>query len=319
MTTPGIEVVLEAVLVSVADNEPCILTVKESGKGRDGTLPGLPSGALDISVDRTLDRGLRRWVREQSGIDLGYVEQLYTFGDRFRHPGERGGGPRTLSIAYIALIGEEPPSASASWQAWYDFLPWEDHRLGAPDVIGTTIRPALTSWMAAASDQKEAALRAERTAVTFGLGTTPWDPVRVLERYELLYDVGLIAESHRGDKTRGGASDHSLPGKPMMLDHRRIAATALARLRGKLTYRPVVFELLPDSFTLLALQQLVEALAGVRLHKQNFRRLVERGGLVEGTGRHAPTGGRPAELYRFRREVLRERPRPGVGFSAPST
>ena len=61
----------------------------------------------------------------------------------------------------------------------------------------------------------------------------------------------------------------------MALDHRRILATALGRLRGKLKYRPVVFELLPSAFTLLQLQRVVEALAGVRLHKQNLRRLVE--------------------------------------------
>jgi hypothetical protein len=101
----------------------------------------------------------------------------------------------------------------------------------------------------------------------------------------------------------------------MALDHRRILATALGRLRGKLTYRPVVFELLPPTFTLWQLQRVVEALAGVRLHKQNFRRLVERGGLVEGTGQHdLSTGGRPAERFRFRREVLRERAAPGVGL-----
>jgi hypothetical protein len=41
---------------------------------------------------------------------------------------------------------------------------------------------------------------------------------------------------------------------------------------------------------------------------------VEKGGLVEGTGEQAQTGGRPAELFRFRREVLRERPAPGVGL-----
>ena len=45
-----------------------------------------------------------------------------------------------------------------------------------------------------------------------------------------------------------------------------------------------MFELLPATFTLLRLQRAVEALAGVPLHKQNFRRLVETGGLVEGTG-----------------------------------
>jgi hypothetical protein len=100
----------------------------------------------------------------------------------------------------------------------------------------------------------------------------------------------------------------------MALDHRRILATALGRLRGKIRYRPVVFELLPAAFTLLQLQRTVEALAGLRLHKQNFRRLVETAGLVEGTGQiESRTGGRPAELFRFRREVLRERLAPGVG------
>jgi hypothetical protein len=60
----------------------------------------------------------------------------------------------------------------------------------------------------------------------------------------------------------------------------------------------------------------VEALAGVRLHKQNFRRLVEQGGLVEGTGLIEPRAvGRPAELFGFRREALRERLAPGVGVS----
>ena len=77
----------------------------------------------------------------------------------------------------------------------------------------------------------------------------------------------------------------------------------------------MIFELIPETFTLLNLQRAVEALAGVHIHKQNFRRLVEQGGLVEGTGRRDHrTGGRPAELFRFRREVLLERPAPGVGL-----
>ncbi len=101
----------------------------------------------------------------------------------------------------------------------------------------------------------------------------------------------------------------------MALDNRRILSTALGRLRGKLRYRPVVFELLPPHFTLLMLQRAVEALAGVRLHKQNFRRLVITGGLVERTGRRDAGGrGRPAELFRFRQEVLLERTAPGVGI-----
>jgi hypothetical protein len=73
---------------------------------------------------------------------------------------------------------------------------------------------------------------------------------------------------------------------------------------------------MPASFTLLDLQRTVEAISGIQLHKQNFRRLVEDQGLVEGTGQlAAPARGRPAELFRFRREVLRERPAPGVRLS----
>ena len=73
-------------------------------------------------------------------------------------------------------------------------------------------------------------------------------------------------------------------GRPMMFDHRRILATAMSRLRGKLKYRPVIFELMPESFTLFDLQRVVEAILGSYLHKQNFRRLVENAGLVEPAG-----------------------------------
>jgi hypothetical protein len=74
---------------------------------------------------------------------------------------------------------------------------------------------------------------------------------------------------------------------------------------------------MPFSFILLELQRTVIAIFGIRLHKQNFRRLVEGQGLVEGTGKvSAQARGRPAELF-YRREVLRERPSPGVRLGAP--
>jgi hypothetical protein len=150
--------------------------------------------------------------------------------------------------------------------------------------------------------------RRERVDTTFGLGGAPWDPVKALERYELLYEAGLVGEAHRAGKPGPAAL-----GVECVLDHRRIMATALSRVRGKLTYRPLVFELLPTTFALSRLQRVVEALIGVRLHTQNFRRLVDATGLVEGTGRHeAPARGRPAELFRFRKEVLRERAAPGL-------
>src|SRR5258705_7183739 len=98
----------------------------------------------------------------------------------------------------------------------------------------------------------------------------------------------------------------------MRFDHRRIVATAMGRLRAKLKYRPVVFELLPPEFTLTELQRTVEAISGRHLHKQNFRRLVETGALVEPTGvMSTQTGGPPAPLFFLRPAVLQERPPPG--------
>ena len=82
-------------------------------------------------------------------------------------------------------------------------------------------------------------------------------------------------------------------------------------------YRPLIFELMPETFTLTSLQRMAEAISGRHLHKQNFRRLVESSAVVEATGETShTTGGRPAALFRFRREVLQERPAPGlrVGF-----
>jgi hypothetical protein len=306
---------LNAVIVAVTDEEPRLLTVEREEQGWGSARePSLPFGPLDPAGHRTLELGLRDWVREQTGLDLGYAEQLYTFGDRHRDPRERAGGPRVLSIAYLALVreGRVAGAGRARWRGFYEFLPWEDSRSGRPALADEVIAPALDRWVRRASDPKMRRARRERADITFGLRGAAFDTERVLDRYELLYEAGLVGETRR-DRAQAAGRGARL-GEAMALDHRRLLATALGRLRGKLKYRPVVFELLPPMFTLLRLQRVVEALAGVRLHKQNFRRLVEKGGLVEGTGvRETRPVGRPAELFRFRREVLRERLAPGVG------
>ena len=174
--------------------------------------------------------------------------------------------------------------------------------------------PALQAFAKSAPDAGSRATAARpRAGSCFGLDGLAWDEEKVLERYELLYEAGLVRKSS-ARRTRQDAGAGRAPlGTGMIFDHRRILATAIARLRGKMKYRPVVFELMPPSFTLLELQRTVEAMSGIRLHKQNFRRLVEDQGLVEGTGKFSTQArGRPAELFRFRREVLRERPAPGV-------
>jgi hypothetical protein len=258
-------------------------------------------GHLDDSVDRTLEQGVRRLVSSEAGLPVRYFEQLYTFGDRERVP-----GGRELAVAYLALARHQPVEGPSRprWRSCYELFPWEDWRAGRPHVIDDVVLPALGTWVGMAAPGQLGARR-ERAELTFSLGHGRWDPVRVLDRYELLYELGLVREAEQAPGL----------GLQLALDHRRIAAAALERLRGKLTYRPVVFEVLPESFTLSRLQQVVEAFGGQALHKQNFRRLVASANLVEPTGEaDQKTGGRPAELYRFRREVLRERPAPGLGL-----
>lgn len=151
--------------------------------------------------------------------------------------------------------------------------------------------------------------RQARVAINFGINGQAWNEELVLQRYELLFEAGLIEEAAR----RGLPMRGQVPGKAMAHDHRRILATGMARLRAKIKYRPVVFELMPPEFTLLQLQQTVEALAGRGLHKQNFRRLIEQQALVEETGQMtAGSAGRPAKLFRFRSDVLQERATAGT-------
>jgi hypothetical protein len=300
---------LSAAIVSVVDEQPSVLVVHHPGDADDA----LPFGPFDPLNHRTLDSGLRTWVSEQTYLDLGYAEQLYTFGDRGRHLVKAGEGPRVVSVGYLALTRATGASKAPGtlWRDWYRYFPWEDWRNERPAIVADHIVPALKAFVKAASNAAIADQRRERMRLCFGTDGIGWDEEKVLERYELLYEAGLAQEAARDGRTaemRGAAL-----GAGMMFDHRRILATAISRLRGKMKYRPVVFELMPPSFTLLELQRTVEAISGIRLHKQNFRRLVEGQGLVEGTGKVASYArGRPAELFRFRREVLSERPAPGV-------
>ena len=279
---------LIAVLTAVTGNDPRVMTVR-SGEA-------LPSGPFELG-HRTLQSGLREWIREQTAHPVGYLEQLYTFADRDRNNEILGG--RTISISYLGLVREQaaPGGGLPGWHGWYEYLPWEDHRKGRPAILDD-IGACLAAWVE--DDAARSGQRRRRVDFDFGMNGAGWNEDLVLQRYELLYEARLVAEA--------GCDGSRMFGRPMFADHRRILATGMARLRAKIKYRPVVFELMSENFTLLQLQKTVEALAGLTLHKQNFRRLIEQQDLVEETGgTESETGGRPAKLFRFRRAVLEER------------
>jgi len=317
---PAIEIGLNAAIVAVEADHPLILVVRS---GEASAADSLPFGPFDPLSHRTLETGLRAWVAEQTALKIGYVEQLYTFGDRGRHAAPGDTGPHLVSVGYLALTRESPEAAralaraGAHWRRWYEYFPWEDWRDGRPDLLDTELLPALRRWARTPPSENDAGRslgRRERLRLAFGDDGAPWDEERVLDRYELLYQAGFVAEALRDGRVRQSeAGPARLFGMPMRFDHRRILATAISRLRAKLKYRPVIFELMPPEFTLTELQRTVEAISGRHVHKQNFRRLVEGTDLVEPTGKHARQArGRPAKFFRFRREVLRERPAPGL-------
>jgi 8-oxo-dGTP diphosphatase len=93
---------------------------------------------------------------------------------------------------------------------------------------------------------------------------------------------------------------------PLAFDHAQILKYAITRLRYKLEYTAVGFQLLPDRFTLRELQEAFETVLGEKLDKGNFRSKLRKSGVVEATDGYMETGGRPARLYRFRDDAVAE-------------
>jgi 8-oxo-dGTP diphosphatase len=184
----------------------------------------LPGGF--VREDESLEEAARRELREETGIEKLYLEQLYTFGDIGRDP--RG---RVITVAYYALV-----------------------KLAAYDVN-------------AATDASSAA----------------WFPVA---------DVSRLA-----------------------FDHEKILEVALARLKAKVRYQPIGFELLPVKFALSELQHLYEAILETPLDKRNFRKkILSTGLLVELDEIQQDVAHRAARLYRFDDRKYRQLARRGFDF-----
>lgn len=313
-----------AVLVAITEHKARVLTVDQ------GKL--LPNGPL-MPLHRSLQAGVRQWVEEQTQQPLGYLEQLYTFVDTNRRNID---GHALVYVSYLGLVQEtqtQQLQSQALWRDWYDYFPWENHLGGIPDIIMGFIVPALLAWANRAEEEVVQQRRRQRIGLCWGVSESSlvtrdpqnidtdneitsdtayesgeWVAEHVLLRYEMLYEAGLIPEAPTyppSYQTGVSPTDWSqLMGIPMYYDHRRVIATAISRLRAKIEYRPLIFGLMPDVFTLSQLQQSVEALSGVRLHKQNFRRLLESQNLVTETGQSSSAQrGRPAKLYRFRHDI----------------
>ena len=280
---PPIEIGLTAAIVAVADRQPLILVVASDDPSEPD---GLPFGPFDPILHRTLDMGLRAWVEEQTPLKLGYVEQLYTFGDRGRHAHRGDVGPHLVSVGYLALtrIGVETVRGAVARRRELAAVvrvlplgglarrpPRPSRRRDSPGAAALGARPfRRRSRAAAAQPARARPPRLRRRGCALGRGARP-RPLRA----PLLGRPGAGSDPRRPAGAGRVRCRRRRPASPMRFDHRRILATAISRLRAKLKYRPVVFELMAPEFSLTELQHTVEAISGRHVHKQNFRRLVE--------------------------------------------
>lgn len=211
---PRPSVTVDIIIFTLRDNDLQVLLIKRKHPPFEG-MWAIPGGFVDI--DESLEEAALRELREETGVEDVYLEQLYTFGNPDRDP--RG---RVITVAYFAVA---PADA---------------------------IRPR------AGDDAAEA-------------------------RWWSMYNL-----------------------PPLAFDHTEILTYALRRLRYKLEYTAVGFELLPETFTLSELQAAYEVVLGERLDKRNFRRKILSAGVIEETGEHRVGEGRPARLYRFRDDAVAE-------------
>jgi hypothetical protein len=301
----GFAVELAACLLSVEGDEPVVLI--DDANPREARFPSV---AFDPGAHECLDLGVRDWLLHNTGLGMGRLEQVHT-ARRTGADSGMGDACSALSIGFLGLVPPQQRSAVArgTWRRCFDFVPWEDRRrrggLTGHERVGQLLLNRIQSSTLAGDQVLERQSRRIRSA--FGLDSSPWEETGTLERC-------LLVQNHAPHLTESAGTVHvesaagEVVASRMVADHLQILSAAMGRLRARLRVRPIPVDLVPPVFTLLDLQRSAEAILGPSLHKQNFRRYVEGAGVIEATGTmRQQTGGRPAQLFRFRREGLSER------------
>ncbi len=286
------EVEICAVLAAADGAGPYVLTLARR-HGAQGHMFSLPCAPFDPTRGQSFEGRLRDWASVHTTAQITRITQIGT---------SLAGG--RIRIGLLALVSDRNAfmPRGARWTPMGEIFPWEDWQAGEPDSLKQVLRPALDEW-AQSGGAKQNLLRLAKLQTLFTDNTKAWVPSLTSERFDMLYEAGLLPEALR-DRTGAAISVRqrhaAVYGQIMQGADRHALAMALSSLRMQVELSAAMSSLMPSPFTLGALQKTVEAVIGLSLHTQNFRRDLMHSGQISKTGERGRIGrSRPGMLWEW--------------------
>jgi ADP-ribose pyrophosphatase YjhB (NUDIX family) len=244
---------------TLPDKELKVLLVKRGGHPYKGDW-ALPGGFVDIN--ESVEDAAKRELREETGLEDVYMEQLFTWGDVDRDP-----RMRVISVSYLALIDSSKVQVRAGDDAedcrWFTVL---REQIEYSETVAEEGMAYTTKYLMKLKNNGDEILAVLKKELSMGKNQTPgWVTIDIMDSAGIAFD------------------------------HAKIISYGLDRLVNKLEYTPIAFNLVSKSFTLTELQKIYEAILGRKLLTPNFRRKIlptvfETTDIKEGAHR-------PAKLY----------------------
>lgn len=262
---------VDTLVFTVVDREPSnyrklpekvlrALLIKRNGHPHKGKW-ALPGGF--INMDENLEAAALRELKEETNIDNVYIEQLYTYGDVGRDP-----RTRVISCTYLALTDSE------------------HIELKAGDDAGDAM------WF----DVSSKLIEEQRTMIEDGYILKKRYRLELKNDQHHLENIVQVTIERTGKHPRIKREIISSP--HLAFDHATIIQYGLERLRNKIEYTDIAFNLVGEYFTLTELQQVYEVILDKELLKANFRRKIADM-VIETNRMKKDAGHRPSKLYQF--------------------
>ncbi|WP_010251105.1 NUDIX hydrolase [Acetivibrio cellulolyticus] len=221
----------------------------------------LPGGF--VSVNESIDEAAMRELKTETNIDNIYMEQLYTWGDVKRDP-----RTRVISCSYMALIDSTTLDVKAGDDA-------DD-----------------AAWFNVSYD----VIEEKKNVQEKGFILEKLVKITLFNSSDTIEAIVKVVETCEGSTTR--VKREVTKSEGLAFDHAKMIEYAIERLRNKINYTDIAFNLMPELFTLSELQQVFEIVLGKELLAAAFRRKVEDM-VIETNQFTKDAGHRPSKLYRF--------------------